>query len=341
MNKPTNARLIMPAVPTAAVALSTVGWWMGELPGRVATHWRADGRADGSMGVEQFRLGAMALTVVLATVVVVLAWRRRPMAVDVRPFGAGLASFLAALVGGSVLCTVAANDGEAEWHAVGGPPLLWLAAIIVMACLAAAVVSRAALQLPVRIERTVRPVPSTGDASVAAEGADSVALLPPPTPGERALWNAALTAPWAVALGALMAMLGGILWFVGPGPAIGVGLLGAGAAVATLGHIDVFADRRGLTVVYGVFGWPRTRIPLDRMTSADEIEVRPMRWGGWGYRGSLLLFRRAAVVLRGGPGLRVQLQDGAVYVVTIDDAATGAAVLNRALDQRQVPGAPT
>jgi len=34
-------------------------------------------------------------------------------------------------------------------------------------------------------------------------------------------------------------------------------------------------------------------------------------------------------VLRSGPGIRVDLRDGRVFAVTVDDAATGAAVLER------------
>jgi hypothetical protein len=45
----------------------------------------------------------------------------------------------------------------------------------------------------------------------------------------------------------------------------------------------------------------------------------------------LSLFGRAAVVLRGGEGLRLDLSRGRIFVVTVDDAATGAAVLAQKL----------
>jgi hypothetical protein len=59
-----------------------------------------------------------------------------------------------------------------------------------------------------------------------------------------------------------------------------------------------------------------------------------MQWGGWGYRGSLKLMKQAAVVLRAGPGLRLDMTGGRVFVVTIDDPGTAAALLNTEAGRR-------
>ena len=40
------------------------------------------------------------------------------------------------------------------------------------------------------------------------------------------------------------------------------------------------------------------------------------------------MFGHAAVVLRRGPVLRLTLRDRKTFLVTVDDAATGAALLN-------------
>ena len=132
---------------------------------------------------------------------------------------------------------------------------------------------------------------------------------------------------WPLALGAGLALVGSLLVFT-VGIVLGVGLVLAGAAVAMLATIRVTADPHGLTVAYGPFGWPRTAIPLDRIDRAQVIDVRPMRHGGWGYRGSLRMFRTAAVVLRAGPGIEVDLTDGRRFVVTVDDAEAGAGTIN-------------
>jgi hypothetical protein len=112
--------------------------------------------------------------------------------------------------------------------------------------------------------------------------------------------------------------------------------LPAGRRAAWIGHqhnatLLAAGGADGLRIGYGPIHLPRTHVPLDRMAVATAIDVRPMRWGGWGYRGSLRWFRQAAVVVRGGPGIRVDLRDGRVFVVTVTDAATGAAALNEAI----------
>ena len=93
------------------------------------------------------------------------------------------------------------------------------------------------------------------------------------------------------------------------------------------GWIRVSVDARGLRVRYGLLPWPVTSVPLDDIRRAERIDLRPLQWGGWGYRGSRKAFRRAAVVLRGGDAIKLQLTDGSEFAVTVDDAATGAALL--------------
>lgn len=57
----------------------------------------------------------------------------------------------------------------------------------------------------------------------------------------------------------------------------------------------------------------------------------------FGYRGSLALFGAAAVILRPGPALRLTLRDGKTFLVTVDYAATGAALLNDLTAAANVP----
>ncbi len=69
---------------------------------------------------------------------------------------------------------------------------------------------------------------------------------------------------------------------------------------------------------------------------ASVIDVRPMQWGGWGYRGSLKLMRKAAVVHRAGPGIRLDLTDGRVFVVTLDNPEVPVALLNTEAGRQQL-----
>lgn len=78
-------------------------------------------------------------------------------------------------------------------------------------------------------------------------------------------------------------------------------------------------------VRYGPLRWPHTRIALERILSAEAVDLAPT---GWGYRGSLRLLGSAAVIIRRGSALSLRLAGGKSFVVTVDDAATGAALLN-------------
>ena len=92
--------------------------------------------------------------------------------------------------------------------------------------------------------------------------------------------------------------------------------------------ITVTIDRRELVVRYAPPVPVRHRIERKEIESVEVIDdVRPMKWGGWGYRGSRILFRRAAVVIRRGPGLRITTRDGRTLAITVDDPEGALAVL--------------
>jgi hypothetical protein len=92
--------------------------------------------------------------------------------------------------------------------------------------------------------------------------------------------------------------------------------------------IRMTVDRNGVRIAYGLFRWPVQRVKLAEIQKATALQVEPMAWGGWGYRGSLRLTRRAAVVLRRGEGMKLELSGDRVFATTIDHAAEGAGVLN-------------
>lgn len=97
------------------------------------------------------------------------------------------------------------------------------------------------------------------------------------------------------------------------------------ASLLTMLSWRVVVDQRGLTVT-GLFGFPRLHIPLDSIVAAAEIEVSAFgEYGGWGVR-----FGRSGnwgVITRAGTAIEVQRRSGANFVVTVDDAATGAGLL--------------
>lgn len=91
------------------------------------------------------------------------------------------------------------------------------------------------------------------------------------------------------------------------------------------GYWRVTADRRGLTV-RSAFGWPRVAIPLQQMEAVHVVSVDPAAdFGGWGWRRDFA--GRSGIIMRSGPAIQVTRTSGAKFVVTVDDAETGAAVL--------------
>jgi hypothetical protein len=145
-------------------------------------------------------------------------------------------------------------------------------------------------------------------------------------------------------------------------PLLLVGVLGQGAVVALLigsaqrpalnaAHLlllvvlELFAkvrvrvDARELRIIFGYTGWLRRRLALERVVAASAFTLEPLGHGGWGYRGSVRLFKRAALVVRAGPALALTLQGGGRLSITVDDAEEGARVIN-ALLARRSPGEP-
>ena len=49
-----------------------------------------------------------------------------------------------------------------------------------------------------------------------------------------------------------------------------------------------------------------------------------MAYGGWGWR---IRPGRRAYIIRGGPAIRIERANGVAVIVTVDDAAQGAAVI--------------
>jgi hypothetical protein len=310
------------------LALGLVPWavWWSDLPPRLATHWDLLGRADGS----QTRLTAF-LSSAVPAVLLVLAWlgsvlgRARSGDVDGqdgqhgpdRRDGFWLAGlgFLAGLLAGLSATTAGANRGVTSWPQAD-LGVWWLAALgLAVAC----------AWLGAAIERRLRPGGATDGPP--PEGIDLA-------PDELVAWSGTAAASDRLRLALVVVPPAFGLW-------LHVNLVVPLALVllAALGSVRVTAGAHGLRVRPGVLRWPAVHLPLARIVRADAIDLRPLRWGGWGYRGSLRFLRRAAWVVRRGPGLRVELTNGDVFAVTVDHPDQAAAVLN-GLRSRLDPASP-
>lgn len=169
-------------------------------------------------------------------------------------------------------------------------------------------------------------------------------------PGERAAWMRMTSLPVpAVAvisvITIVMVLRAVVGWLVDrPGPAsiltvVAVALV---ALLATTVAFHVRVDERGLTV-RSVLGVPWFRVPLGDVGTVAVVDVRALGIiGSWGIR---RYPTRTTIVMRPKAGIQVIRRSGGRFFVTVDDAATGAALLE-ALAARAAgastptPGAP-
>jgi len=168
---------------------------------------------------------------------------------------------------------------------------------------------------------------------------DDVVVAPIAQPaGARSAW----TSVARMTVGARAAIAGAVVLSA---VVASVGIVAAGAAASALfalplvlaflfGTLTAFRVSTGPTglVVRSVVGWPVFRVPATDIDRVELVQVDPMAdFGGWGLRLGLVRDgapRRAfGVILRAGEGIEALRRDGRRFVVTVDDAQTGAAVL--------------
>ena len=112
------------------------------------------------------------------------------------------------------------------------------------------------------------------------------------------------------------------VWYMGL--AIGV----TGLPILMFSSLVFTIDAEDIVIKFGPFGVPRVRVPTREIKGAELIDVSPMRYGGWGYRGGLRLFKKAAAIIRKGEGLKIDLEGGRVLVVTVDDASRALGIIH-------------
>jgi hypothetical protein len=101
--------------------------------------------------------------------------------------------------------------------------------------------------------------------------------------------------------------------------------------------IEVQIDSRQIVIRYGYLGWLRQRIALERVLAARAFQLEPLQHGGWGYRGSLRFGGRAALVVRAGDALGLELAGGKRLSITIDGAEAAARAVNALVSASPTP----
>ncbi|MFX0593362.1 DUF1648 domain-containing protein [Melissospora conviva] len=290
--------------------------WRGDLPERVATHWNVNGNPDsfGSFGA------LLALTTGLGVAMVAgfgaLTAFLGQSALN-RRVSAGATVWAGLFVAVLQLGTFAVQRGLTDAREAGSVDLVIVGALV------------GALIPAVLVALLVPGDPPQPAAVPVADDAPRVRLAA----AERASWIGRVDGGPGIGIGVgvtvllvVLAVLGG-MWVMLVVPAL------LAALMAAMLSFVVRVDADGLTV-RSALGWPRTRVPVDEVLRADVVPVNPLRqFGGWGWR--VGRGGRVGIVLRKGEGLLVERTGGRSIVVTVDDAATAAALLNTLADRNR------
>ncbi|MFD7864821.1 DUF1648 domain-containing protein [Streptomyces sp. NPDC059783] len=322
MNRKTIGRAALAALPfllALAVDLILYAAWRDRLPARVASHFVGNGRADDYADRGSYLVVTAVLFVGMAALWAAMSAngkvRGRSYALTLAG-GYGTAAFLGYLMAAVLYINVdAAVDAEGAALDVSFP--MWHLA----AALGVGAAGFAVGLLPARLF----PVPEEPSEDLTAD-AERIALAD----GEVAGWGRSAGSRWLPAVAAATAV-GGVALIVTTGWVSGLPLLVVGLLLATFSRPYVTVDRRGITVS-GLLPWPRVRVPLDRIETAASRDISPLEYGGWGYR---IRPGRTGVMIRSGEGIVARLANGRDFAVTVDDSATGAALLNTLIDRRR------
>lgn len=315
---------VVPVV-SALVASGLMLSWAPELPDPIAIHWGANGQVDGFGSLAGMIVLVLGLVVVFSAAVTVSLSRMRaiePSAPRSQPRFLGATSawlgvFLSIGMGGSV----AVQRGVADAADVGSITPVMIAGVILG--LAAAVAAW-----------FVIPAPAV-DGQHDDSGADVMAL----SADERVSWSSAVRPPArlvalfagifvvSIALSAAGAVSAGgwTLWFV-----VALLLVVLVLSVVTFyWRVTVTSSGFSARTAGGVLG---ITIPLREIAAARVVQVSPLAdFGGWGWR---IVSGRTGIVVRAGEAIQVERNSGRSVVVTVDDAATAASLIEGLVERR-------
>jgi MFS family permease len=302
------------ALPAALIPL-TARVWAGRLPDPLPSHWDHAGRVDDttSVGATVTTLLVVAAVPLAAALVATLTpslrWRVRRAVI-------GVAGAVTAGAAALWLMTVALSAGTATAADVPGPS--WHIMVLLLGPAAwGALVARACGTPPAEPASTDPPPAGLARLDLA--------------PGQRAAWTEAPPTPRAVWVALVPLLVTAVALAIGVNAWVAGAPLIAAVVVLVFMRTRLTVDNRGVTVGFGPWGRPRVRVPMREIVSAAPTTVRVADWGGWGYRYSLDT-RGRGLILRSGPGVRLELSSDRYFVATVRDPATVSALVNSLLD---------
>ena len=302
------------ALVAVAVAAVLVWLWLPTLPNPIATHWGV----GTSPSPRQFIL---TLSLIMGAAVLLMA--AISFSVGNSRFGAQVTGGAAVFLGVMTLLLVVVSVGPQRGLADAQDATLSGGGIVLVVGGSAVAGVIAALFAP--------KAPPVGDAAA-----------PPPADAPRANITPDADFLWVGKTSINPALLWGfIIIFVLIFGAIAITsrtwwliLLGLLPIVVTL-SLSPFTVRITPAGLSGKspIGWPKKTITAAQIDQASVVEVKPLaEFGGWGYR--LTTGGVEGIVLRKGPGIRIDYGKNSALVITLNEGADeAAALLNTAADR--------
>ena len=291
-------------LPVVVISI-TATLWYPQLPGELPIQWSGEEvTSTAGTAILIGITGTLALLGALAGLVVF-----SDAAADIRRglvlaagFVAGLAAGVWLVPAGLVISTGSPEPDAGAW------PLL-----AVLACAYGLIPFALSPRRPHDREPVRTTSPATVPLGATETGAWFTIVTVPPF-----LWLAVIMAVAAAGLAIFSALEDGA------GASGAVTLVLVAGACSAFAKIRVSVDRRGLRVVSSLFRLPIKQVPLTEVASARSESIRPLEWGGWGYR---ITPGRSAVVLTSGPAIVVERHNGTLFAVTVPQPDLPAALL--------------
>ncbi|MFF2325296.1 MULTISPECIES: DUF1648 domain-containing protein [unclassified Streptomyces] len=313
--------VVLPFLLALGVDLVLLAVFRDRLPAQLASHFRADGQADGHAGQVWYVVTGVLLFAVTGVLWGLMATRGTYYGREYRWLVAGgyaVAGFFGWVMAAALIANVdAAENAQGEAYGVSFP--MWQLAVALGVAVVAGGLGA--------VLAALAPAPERPEATERAEDGARIALAD----GEVAGWARSAGGWWLPVIALGLVVVGMVLLFAS-GWVAALPPLILGALLAVFARPYVVVDRRGITIS-GMLPWPRLKVPLDRIESATSRDINPLaEYGGWGYR---IRPGRSGLMIRSGEGIVATLAGGRVFAVTVDDSATGAALLNTLIDRRQ------
>jgi hypothetical protein len=272
------------------------------LPGSMATHWSLSGEPNGSMPplVGLSLLGGIFVAMVYSVHRVL---RRTPE--EGPSLVAGLLA-VGALLAGVSWMSVLANRDRASWDQADEVGVVQIGLLLAITM----IVGFAGWML------------AGGNAPGRTRSGGVAPTLDVADPGS-AVWSGRGSGKVLTGLGLVAIVVGVVLWGWSALVLVLIGLV-----ILAFSEVRVTVGPHGAVVSLGWWGFPSWTVPMASIVRAEVETVSPMAYGGWGYR---LRPGVRAIIVRGGESLRLVRDDAPDLVLTVDDATTGAGLINAML----------